>query len=89
MITRLLFLVGVVGVGLFLPFSLFVVAALAYGIRFRAYELIVVGVVLDHSFGVSSFGLPIPLFYVVASGMCAIAGMYIRPYILGYSERTL
>ncbi len=81
MTIRLLYFLGIASIGFLLPAPLLFVASVLYTLRYSAYELLALGVVLDVTYGVSSGYLPFPFLYTGAALAIICIVSFVRPYL--------
>lgn len=55
--------------------------ACLYALRFRAYELCILGILLDVSYGVAWGSVPFPFAYTVGACVVVLVGVWGKPYI--------
>ncbi len=85
---RLIFFIGLCVVGfVFSPWVLLPIALL-YAFRYTAYELVFLGMMLDVSFGVATFGLPFPFIYTVLALFLVCTMERMKPYLRGIQRRN-
>jgi hypothetical protein len=69
------------GVAFFLPFWVYLLGSMIYALRFTfPLELIVLGVLLDASYGARAFDLPFPCIYTLIAFCMCVGVFYIRGY---------
>lgn len=83
---RILFLAILVSAGFLTPWWCFGILAFAYALRYRAFELPVIGLLLDAASGVPAFLAPLPYIYIVLTLALALMGDYLRPQILLFGK---
>ena len=76
---RVLFFVGVVIVAGALPWWALLFVAGAYAFRYRAWELVFLGVFLDAFFGHTAPFLPVPLWYTLAAALLVGGLQIVKP----------
>lgn len=84
MIFRLSMFVVLLGLSAVVPTPLYAIAAIAYALRYTAYELIIIGVLVDAFYG-SSTHLLIP-YYTMATCIGLILMEWIKPRISLYNQ---
>lgn len=82
MAARVLFFVLLLGIGLTMPWWFTLAAALLYVFMYDAYELILLGGILDAQFGV---GL-VPLIYTLAFTVLVVGASILKPHLSFYEE---
>ncbi len=79
---RFIFFLIILVTSFFVPWWAYAPLALLYGLRYTAYELIVLGVVLDLSAGfMGAGGVPLPIVYSAIALASVVAGHILRPYL--------
>lgn len=79
---RLLIFIGVILIALFVPFWVFLPVAIAYAFWVPAYELILLGAVIDAQFGlgVSHFAY----MYLTALALVVLGAELAKPHLVFY-----
>lgn len=83
MIQRILFYIILICIAAFAPAVVLAVAAFAYALRYTAYELIFLAIVIDGLYG-SAYLFPLP-FYTIVTALCLICIEWIKPRISVYN----
>lgn len=66
--------------GFLVPYYVVLPALALYALRYApTYELILVGVALDLTFGTATLGIPFPLWYTVFCSVLLWLGVVVRP----------
>jgi len=78
---RIFFFILLIGIFFILPWWVGVGGACLYALRFRAYELCALGMLLDASYGTSWGGVPFPFVYTLGACALVVAGALGKPYI--------
>lgn len=86
MIVRVLFFYVIVALATFLPVWLFIIAVCAYALRYTAYELILLGILIDAFYGFSTpFAIP---YYTICTTCLLIFIEWIKPQLSLYNEQN-
>ena len=85
---RWIFLIGVVLLGFMFPWWAFFVVAALYMVRYTAYELIALGILLDVSFGIHLYSIPFPCFYTGALSLFLMATLLAKPLMTFTTTRS-
>jgi len=70
-----------VGIGLFLPFWIFLIAASLYIFVWRGYEVLLIAASIDIQFGVSTPYMMYGYLYTISVGVLLMATTIIRPHM--------
>jgi len=85
---RLIFFISVLLIGAVLPWWLFIIIALVYGLAYGGEELLVIGFVLDMLYGNPVPWLPIPLVYTFALSGLLLFLWGIKPLLSVHSTKV-
>ncbi len=83
MIVRLILFVGLCVIALVAPTAVLAVCALAYALRYTAYELILVAATIDAYYGL---GFTIVPYYTIVTCVCLVLVEWIKPRISVYNQ---
>jgi len=83
MIIRLILFAGLCIVALIAPTGILAVCALAYALRYTAYELLLIAAAIDAYYGL---GFTIVPYYTIVSCVCLIFIEWIKPRISVYNQ---
>lgn len=81
---RLFFFVVLIFSAYLLPIWLFLLLCFAYAVLFQAYELLILGLLVDAQFGIGVF--PYSALYTLSIGTIIFVAEIIKPYLLFYRE---
>ncbi len=84
MIVRILFFTLIVVMAVVAPTAVLAVCALAYALRYTAYELIFVGAAIDAFYGTGGI-LTVP-YYTLVTSACLILIEWVKPFISVYNQ---
>jgi hypothetical protein len=79
---RIVSYIGMIGIGLFLPFWFFILSVFLYALFFTPYELLVLSVLIDAQFGNST--LFSGYAYTMVVGIAFLTTSTLKPYIRFY-----
>jgi hypothetical protein len=83
MITRLILLCLILVVAVVAPTAVLVVCALAYALRYTAYELIFIAAAIDAYYGLGGMTLP---YYTFCTCAALILIEWVKPFISVYNQ---
>lgn len=83
MMIRIVCFLGVALLGIIAPTGVFVVFALAYALRYTAYELMIIAVSIDAYYGLGYATVP---YYTIATTVGLLLIEWIKPRISVYNE---
>lgn len=81
---RIVCSIGMMLIGLFLPYWVFAILALVYACIWTPYELVILAVCIDAEFGRPELG--IAYMYTLTVGILSILGIYIKPLFKFYKS---
>ncbi len=84
MIVRVLFFILIVVIAVVAPTAVLAVCALAYALRYTAYELIFVAAGIDAFYGAGGI-LTVP-YYILITSAVLILIEWVKPYISVYNQ---